>query len=580
MAQPPQFIKDLIRPHRTKIALALGLNVIVGISVAFQNVVPKYIIDDALMNPELGPEDRKRRLYFYAALYLFIGVFPRALLFNLSLRIFGRIRERCVFELRSKFFRHINRLCLNFHARHQSGELFSYVFGSPLQQIQQYYQSLALIVPHQLVAILLTLLFLGAWDHWLSLLMVVVLVAYFLVLQQARKQMRFIHREYQHIESKVSGKVSDLLRGYRAVKVHAFEDSAQADFQQSAGLIRDKAYHRDVAQHLQHVKEETVIYTGYACICILAGWRFLDGALSAGQLTAYLTSFLSLRGPLQSFFQVSLLRAGAQASLERFDRILSTNSTTPEPDTSGARLPTDGDIRFEKVRFSYDDKPVLHSLSLAIPYGQNVALVGPSGAGKSTLIQLLLRLYDPDAGQVLLGGIDLRNFQGNLLRNRFGVVPQDPYFFHTTLKDNLRVVAPRASEDELTSACRESNAWEFVKDLPEGLDTMIGENGTTLSGGQKQRLAIARALLAKPDYFIFDEATSALDTVSEQLIRDAVARITFGKTAFFIAHRLASITHCDRILVLEDGRIVQDGTFEELSACEGSFKKLLKTQHL
>ncbi|MDA3874398.1 MAG: ABC transporter ATP-binding protein [Kiritimatiellae bacterium] len=565
MRNTPGFIQDIIRPHRAKLALALVLNVIVGASVAFQNVVPKYIIDDALMNPELGPEGRRLRLYFYAALYLFIGVFPRALLFNLSLRIFGRVRERCVFELRSTFFRHVNRLCLNFHTRHQSGELFSYVFGSPLQQIQQYYQSLALIVPHQLVAILLTLLFLGAWDIWLSLLMIVVLSVYFLVLQRARLQMRLIHRDYQNVESKVSGKVSDLLRGYRAVKVHAFEDSALVDFQRSAGLIRDKAYRRDIASHLQMVKEESVIYSGFACICIVAGWRYLDGVLTAGQLTAYLTSFLALRGPLKEFFNVGMYRAGAQASLERFEQILSTHSTTPEPTTSDCPLPTRGEIRFEKVDFAYEDTSVLRGLNLTIPYGQNVALVGSSGAGKSTLIQLVLRLYDPDAGQILLGGHTLKNFQGNLLRNRFGVVPQDPYFFHISLRENLRIVSPRATEDELVSACREANAWEFIKDLPDGLGTMIGENGTTLSGGQKQRLAIARALLAQPDYFIFDEATSALDTVSEQLIRDAVARITQDKTAFFIAHRLASITHCDRILVLEHGQIVQDGTFEALS---------------
>jgi ABC-type multidrug transport system fused ATPase/permease subunit len=176
--------------------------------------------------------------------------------------------------------------------------------------------------------------------------------------------------------------------------------------------------------------------------------------------------------------------------------------------------------------------------------------------------------------------VDLRYCTGKNLRRRFGVVPQDPYIFNTTVRENLLIVNSTANDDRLREACEHANAWEFISQMPQGLDTPIGERGATLSGGQRQRLAIARALLLNPDFFIFDEATSALDTLSEQLIKDAMARITKGKTAFFIAHRLASIGHCNRIIVLSQGRILQDGNYQELSNQPGLFRDLLKGQAL
>lgn len=549
-----------------------------GVVVAFQNIVPKYIVDDALLKPDLDLAERKKRLLLFAGLYIVLGIFFRALVWNLSLRIFGRVREEVLFGIRSLFFRHINRLCLNFRARHHSGELFSYLLGSPLQQIQQYAHQMALMVPSQAVALIITLTFLGAWDLPLSALLLVFLLVYFYVLQRAKLRIKDVHLDYQNTESQVSGKVADLLRGHRAVKMHAFEDNAALDFEERAKLIRNKSYWRDVTTHMQHVKQESVLYIGYGALCIAAGLRFLQGDLTEGQLTAYLTSFIALQGPLNAFFQVGLLRGSAQASLNRIDEVIRTSSTTPDPIDEIA-IPPDADISFRDVSFSYDSlQPALKKINLTILRGQNLALVGSSGAGKSTLVQLILRLYDPDEGSVNLGGVDLRKVLGKELRRQFGVVPQDPYFFTASIRENLRVAAPAVEDSALVEACREANAWDFIENMPEQLDALIGEGGATLSGGQKQRLAIARALLAQPRFFIFDEATSALDTVSERLIRDAVARITKGKTSIFIAHRLVSVTHCERILVLEDGSIVQDGSYEELAQVNGPFQRLLDTQ--
>lgn len=574
-------IARITRPYRAGLVLALAMNFAVGFAIAFQNVIPKYIIDNALLAADLTLDERKVRLVFFAGAYAFAGIVCRALLWHSSLRIFGKIREKCLMQLRSLFFNRVNHLCIAFHNRHNSGELFSYLFGSPLQNIQQYYQQAAMILPSMSVAIVMTLVYLGSWDPLLSGIMAVTIVVHFYVQRKARLRVKEIHRDYQQSESKVSGRVADLLRGHRAVKLHALEDHAYSGFVREAEVIRMKSYRRDVTAHLQHVKQESVLYLGYAILCIAAGYRFLGGHLTEGQLTAYLTAFIALQGPLGMIFQTSLLRGGAQASLERIAAVLATSSTTPDPDeVQPSDIPAGGEIVFENVRFAYREEPVVRDLSVSIPYGQKVALVGPSGAGKSTLVQLVLRLYDPQQGAVRIGGRNLRECSGRLVRNRFGVVPQDPYIFNTTVRGNLSIVDPAADDAALRAACEQSNAWEFIEKLPAGLDTPIGEGGSNLSGGQKQRLAIARALLAKPDYFIFDEATSALDSISEKLIKDAMSRVTHGRTAFFIAHRLASIDTCDRILVLRDGRIEQDGDYATLTQSPGLFADLIRSQEL
>ncbi|MCC5850281.1 MAG: ABC transporter ATP-binding protein [Verrucomicrobia bacterium] len=573
-------LRDMARTHKTGLLVALGLNLVVGASVAFQNLIPKFIIDDALLKEGLDVEQRRQRLILLAGFYVFVGIFLRASVYHASLRIFSRIREKCVSELRSRFFHHVNRLCISFHSRHNSGELFNYLFGTPLMNVQQYFSQMAMAIPYQAVSLVMTLLFLARWDLLLTSVIFISVGLHFWFQVRSRLRVREIHRDYQQTEARVSGKVADLLRGHRALKLHGVEDHADQDFGRELTMIHDKSYRRDVFTHFQHMKQESLLYIGYAILCTLAGWRFLEGHITEGQLTAYLTSYIGLQSPLNMFFQVALLRGGAQASMDRISALLSTESTTPEPATDSPALPTSGDLTLENVVFGYDNEPVLHDLSLSIPYGQKVALVGPSGAGKSTIAQLLLRLYDPDQGRVLFNGTDIRSFPAAEYRRSFGVVPQDPYMFNCSLRENLTLVAPGADDARLREVCEQANAWEFIRAFPEGLDTRLGEGGSHVSGGQRQRLAIARALLSNPSIFVFDEATSALDTLSEQLIKEAMERVSAGRTAIFIAHRLASIETCDRILVVENGRITQDGTYGELSALPGTFQNLLRTQTL
>jgi ATP-binding cassette subfamily B protein len=222
----------------------------------------------------------------------------------------------------------------------------------------------------------------------------------------------------------------------------------------------------------------------------------------------------------------------------------------------------------------------LRDLTLTIPRGQRIALVGPSGAGKSTLAQLLLRLYDPQSGSVRLGGVDLRKFEASDLRKQFGVVPQDPFIFRTTMRDNIRVARSDASDDAIRRACELANAWEFIARLPGGLDACVGEGGSSLSGGQRQRLAIARAILRDPTILLLDEATSALDAESEALVQEALARLMRGRTTLVIAHRLSTVAGAHRVVVVDGGQVVEAGTHAELLARAGPYRRLVERQML
>ena len=304
--------------------------------------------------------------------------------------------------------------------------------------------------------------------------------------------------------------------------------------------------------------------------------------LTVGQVQAYLAAFMGLQGAMTTLFQLSTQKGAAQAGMDRITAVLRTASTTPDPVGHARPIPIRGDLELRDVTFGYDvDRPVLRNLNLTIPYGQKVALVGPSGAGKSTVTQLLLRLYDPDQGSVRLSGVDLRHLSGHDLRQHFGVVPQDPFVFRTTVRENLRVARPHATDAEIRLACDRANAWDFIRQLPDGLSTRVGEGGGTLSGGQRQRLAIARALLADPDYFIFDEATSAPGHGQRtQLVQQAMENVAADRTALIIAHRLATVRTCDRILVVDAGRVGQDGTYDELVGQPGLFRDLVRGQGL
>jgi subfamily B ATP-binding cassette protein MsbA len=301
--------------------------------------------------------------------------------------------------------------------------------------------------------------------------------------------------------------------------------------------------------------------------------------MTGATLLAFLTLVLRLLQPLK---QLSAMRATAQSSLasaERLFEILDSPAEFQRDSGTRDRAAFDREIRFEKVSFAYEDAPVLSNIDLSVRKGQVIALVGPSGAGKSTLVDLIPRFYEPASGRILLDGIDTREIKLAALRALTGIVSQETVLFNDTVRNNIAYgAADKYTQEQIEGAAKAGNAHQFIMELPQGYDTLLGERGTRLSGGQRQRLAIARALLSDPPILILDEATSALDTESERLVQEAVDRLLQGRTVFVIAHRLSTIAHADQIVFLDRGEIVERGTHADLLAKRGAYHRLHSMQ--
>ena len=580
-APPPASLWRLVAPYcweyRWSLLFCLFLNALPGLAIAIQAFAPKYLVDDVLKAAGLSVTARYLRLAALVGGYLFAAVVLRMLAWYGSYRIFTNVRENILLDLRARFFRHINGLCLRFHGKYSSGELFTYVMGSPLAEISGFFHLMAMNLPNAVSTFVIAVAWMAGWDWGMTLILVVSVVLTVVTSTSGHNRLRELMEDYQAAEGKVIGRVADIFRGNRDVKMYAIEEKMSATFEASADVLRRKVFDRDVKTHHVNMRQETVGIFCFVLVILVAAGRYMNGHLTEGQLFSFMGAFAVLQQPVLLMFQLKVNQGKAQASLNRLNAVLMTDTSTPEP-RRPQPVPEKAALVVRDLEFRYNaEQPVLRGVNLTIPYGQRVALVGPSGSGKSTLAKMFLRLYDPDHGSVHFDHEDLRCCRTTDVRQRFGVVPQDPYFFQTSIRENLHIVCPTATEERMRECCEMASIWGFIESLPEGLDTVIGEGGARLSGGQRQRLAIARALLHDPRYFVFDEATSALDTVSERLVQEAFGRILPGRTAIFIAHRLSTVKDCDRVIVLDEGRVIQDGTFEQLRGEPGLFQKMVES---
>jgi ABC-type multidrug transport system fused ATPase/permease subunit len=575
------FWKTLWRYFQNSRGLVLGalaLNMVCGLAITAQNAIPKYLTDSVLL-ADLPPASKIQAAVALMTAYLIVALAGRMLCWHFSMRLFARACARALVRIRTDFFQHVNFLCLRFHEQKQSGELLSYLFGSPLGGVQQFLFQFVLIVPFVVFTLLSTLALVFSWNPILAGILLAGLLVNAWVSPGATRQIRELNQSFQRLESSVSGRASELLRGQKAVKILGAEESVVERFRQDAADIGSKSYEVQVRSHLQGLKSESIQGVIFAALAIAGTVLFVHGRVQLGEVVATLASHAAISPLIGSLFQCALAQGVAHAGLNRIESVLAHKTSTPEAPATEVEIPERPSLELRDIIFAYQDKPVLHGISLQVPYGQKVAFVGQSGCGKSTIVSLMLRLYDPGSGSVLLDGVDLRDVSLQTVRRQFGVVPQETFLFHASVRENILLANPDATDGEIVAALERANAWEFVRRLPETIHTMLGEGGATLSGGQRQRIGIARALVQRPPIFIFDEATSALDSTSESLITETLTHALRGNTAFVIAHRLSTIRFCDRVVVFDHGRIVQDGTYSELASGRGPFQELLDAQN-
>ncbi len=488
------------------------------------------------------------------------------------------IVQRTVHRLREDVAAKLNRLPLPYFDRQPRGELLSRVTNDIDNISVSLQQTLS-----QLLTALLTVVGVLAMMFWISpLLALIALVAVplsVLVTQQIakRSQPRFV-AQWTHT-AELNGQIEEAFTGHELVKVFGRQRAVQTSFAAKNEELFQASFG---AQFISGIIMPAMMFIGnlsYVAIAVVGGLRVASGTMTLGDVQAFIQYSRQFTQPLTQLAAMTNLLQSGVASAERVFAVLDAEEQTPEP-TSPAQLTAPrGRVAFEHVSFRYTpDEPLIEDLSLTAEPGQTVAIVGPTGAGKTTLVNLVLRFYELNAGRITLDGVDITGLRRDDLRCRIGMVLQDTWLFTGTIRENIAYGRPDATEEEILAAARATFVDRFVRSLPDGYDTVIDEEGSNISAGERQLITIARAFLAEPSLLILDEATSSVDTRTEVLLQRAMAALRSDRTSFVIAHRLSTIRDADLILMMVDGRIVEQGTHDELLAADGPYADLHRSQ--
>jgi len=393
-----------------------------------------------------------------------------------------------------------------------------------------------------------------------------------------RRMRRYFHK-WRNAWSQLTARLHEALSGIRIVKAFAQEQREIAEFGRRNAELRKIGIQTDRNWYVFSATMSLVTGLGVAIVWLLGGREVFRGGLTLGTLLAFYSYMWLIYGPLQWFGQVNSWMTRAFAGAERIFEVIDTSPEAYQDPSAVAMPAMRGQIAFRHMSFGYDkSKPVLHDIDLEVKAGEMIGLVGKSGVGKTTTVNLVARFYEVDHGAIEIDGVDIRKIRLEDLRRQIGIVLQEPFLFSGTIAENIGYGRPEASFEEIVAAARIANAHNFIVAKPDGYDTQVGERGNSLSGGERQRLAIARAILHDPKILILDEATSSVDVQTEKQIQEAIGRMIQGRTTFAIAHRLSTLRHADRLVVLEGGRIVEMGTHQELMERQGHFFELVNLQ--
>jgi ATP-binding cassette, subfamily B, bacterial len=557
----------LTRPYRTRTLLSIVSLLLATATALAPPFLSKYALDDGIREHDLT------KLWWIVAAFLAAGLLNWAMSYAQTY-LTGWVGERILADLRNRLFDHLQRLSLGFFERNRAGVIISRITNDVEAIDQLVTDGVTSLVQNTLMLLgTAILLFVLDWRLALATLLVIPFMSIATIIFRVRSA-----RAYAAVRERlglVTATLAEDIAGMRIVQAFTRENANINNFRRVSERYRDSNMETVVLNGLYFPFVDLLSSIALAVVLGYGGHLYFQGEVTLGTLFAFMLYVQNFFDPVQQLSQLYGTFLSATAAL---DKIVDVLDEEPEVvDKPGARpLPSvEGRVRFEGVRFGYGDGPdVLHELDLDVPAGTTVALVGHTGAGKSTIAKLLARFYDPRDGRITIDGNDLRDVTQASLRRQLGIVPQEGFLFAGTVTENIAFGRPDAEPEGIVRAAQTIGAHDFVRRLEDGYETQLQERGTRLSLGQRQLVALARALLADPRILILDEATSSVDIGTERKIEQALRRLLAGRTAFVIAHRLSTIRDADLIVVLEHGRVIEQGTHDELLRKRGLYTSL------
>lgn len=560
-----------IKPYTRRLALAVVCIIMAAGANLYLPWIIKDMIDDVLMSKDMV-------MLNLIAAGILVVMFTRGIFYYGQSYLVSYVGQRVIIDVRSVLFRKFQRMPLSYYDKQQTGTVMSYITNDVAVMQSAIVDNLIELVTEGsiLIGSLAMMIYLD-WKLSLLTLMTIPLVGFAMKIfgRKLKRSSTVIQERVAEITSLLQESISAIrvVKSFvrESYEIKRFEEQNWRNFQAAMKNVKLSSLLTPTVEFLAAIAVTFIVWFG--------GYEVVNEVITAGELVAFLTYAVNLANPVK---RLSRVYAAIQKAMAAADRVFAVMDLDEKiTDVPGAKPlpPIKGKVEFKDITFSYKEgQPALQHISLKAEPGQMIALVGPSGSGKSTIANLIPRFYDVDSGVITIDDHDIRQVTADSLREQIGLVPQETMLFSTSVMENIRYGRLEATDEEVIEAAKAANAEEFIKELPEGYDTKLGERGLNLSGGQRQRLAIARAILKNPRVLILDEATSALDTESEKIVQDALDNLMVGRTSFVIAHRLSTIFNADQIFVVENGHLREHGTHEELLAAGGLYSNLYNIQ--